>query len=219
MIGDHLLITDYHRDGARRVWETLSSRVGPGRACVAVTVAGESGSGKSEIAQCLTELLTTEGHASFVLAQDDYFRFPPRSNHERRKQGLDWVGTGEVQLDLLDRHVAFLKQSPGEPFEKPLVNFDENRIGVETAQPPAPLAVVIAEGTYTTLLEHADVRVFIDRTFRQNRANREKRARDPDPEFLESVLAIEHEIIAPHRARADVVLPAPEAELASGAAS
>ena len=100
----------------------------------------------------------------------------------------------------------------GEPFEKPLVHFDENRIGVETVRPPADLFLLIVEGTYTSLLEHVDTRVFIDRTFRQNRANRLKRARDPDPEFLETVLAIEHEFIAPHRARADVVLPPPVEE-------
>ena len=54
---------------------------------------------------------------------------------------------------------------------------------------------------------------FAQSEHRQNRANRAKRARDPDPEFLASVLAIEHEIIALHRARAAVVLPAPEEEL------
>lgn len=213
MIGDRLVITEYHRRGARRILDTLSGPLRSSDACVAVTVAGESGSGKSEIAQCLAELLGAEGHESFVLAQDDYFRLPPRSNHERRKKGLDWVGTDEVRLDLLDRHVALLKQRTGETFEKPLVDFAANRIGIETARPPAALSVVIAEGTYTTLLVHADLRVFIDRTYRQNRANRLKRARDPDPEFLESVLAIEHEIIAQHRTRADIVLPAPEEEL------
>ncbi len=36
---------------------------------------------------------------------------------------------------------------------------------------------MIAEGTYTTLLPNADTRVFIDRTYLETRAHREKRAR------------------------------------------
>jgi len=211
MIGDKLVITDYHRVGAARVWRELRERlerVGPP---LAVTVAGESGSGKSEIANCLAERITEEGRTVLILAQDDYFRLPPRSNHEKRKTGLSWVGTGEVQLDLLDRHVVALKQHSDQPLEKPLVDFNENRIDTETVE-PATREVIIAEGTYTTLLQHADLRVFIARTYRQNRAARMKRDRDPDPEFLEGVLAIEHGIISQHRALADIVIEAPEDE-------
>ncbi len=210
MIGDRLVITEYHRQGAALVWEALRERREDGY--TAVTIAGESGSGKSEIAQCLADLLSESDIGNMVFGQDDYFRLPPRSNHERRLTDLEWVGPGEVQLELLDSHIRAIKNGAGADLEKPLVYFDENRIGSEVVQPPPPPAVVIAEGTYTTMLEHADLRVFINRTYDQNRAARLKRARDPDPEFLESVLAIEHEIISRHRERADVVIPPPDDE-------
>ena len=35
-----------------------------------------------------------------VLQQDDYFRLPPKSNHQKRLDDILWVGTGEVRLDL-----------------------------------------------------------------------------------------------------------------------
>lgn len=209
MIGDKLVITDYHRAAAARLLDAVGERH-DGEA-FAMTVAGESGSGKSEIAHCLAELLKAQGRISVVLGQDDYFRLPPKSNHERRLEDAGWVGTGEVRLDLMDEHLIALKRHPDRPLTKPLVYFDEDRIGEETL-PAVCRDVIIAEGTYTTLLDNADLRVFIDRTYRQTRAARLARGRDPAIDFLESVLEIEHREIATHKTRADVIIDPPEGE-------
>jgi uridine kinase len=209
VIGDRLVITDYHRSAAGRVVEhidTLAHR-GP----LAVTVSGESGSGKSETAHCIAEILEKRGLVCTVLAQDDYFELPPRSNHERRLEDFEWIGPGEVRLELLDSHVAALKAGSAEGLRKPLVFFEENRIGEEVL-PPGPFDVIVVEGTYTALLENVDVRVFIDRDYRQTKKARLARARDPDTEFLERVLEREHRIITTHRERADVIVDPPEEE-------
>ena len=78
----------------------------------------------------------------------------------------------------------------------------EERISLEG------VAVVIAEGTYTSLLRHVDTRVFIARSRRDTLEHRMKRnrggeARDP---FVEQVLTREHMIIAGHRQLADFVI-------------
>jgi hypothetical protein len=68
--------------------------------------------------------------------------------------------------------------------------------------------VAIAEGTYTTLLSHANTKIFIDRDYLDTRAHREKRKRaasELDP-FIDEVLEIEHGIISAHRARADIII-------------
>jgi uridine kinase len=208
MIGDKLLITDYHRSGAAQALELIRTRLTDG-VTLAITVAGESGSGKSEIGHVISETLTAAGYKCIVLGQDDYFVLPPRSNHERRQEDISWVGMGEVRLDLLDEHLA--KAGGGESFSKPLVYFEEDRIGEETVEATV-LDVVVAEGTYTSALENADIRVFIDRNYRQTKKSRLARGRDPDVAFLEQVLEIEHGIISQHKARADVVIPPPPEE-------
>lgn len=210
MIGDRLVITDYHRAGAAQVMEKIRARLEAGERLV-VTVAGESGSGKSEIGHCLAELGEQMGKRAFLFGQDDYFKLPPKSNHNRRLEGIEWVGSGEVRLDLLDEHVAALRAGLEAPLTKPLVFFDEDRIGQEQVT-PEHFDLVIAEGTYTSLLENADVRAFIDRNYRQTKKNRLKRARDPATAFLEQVLEIEHQVISAHKARADVVIAAPPEE-------
>ncbi len=209
MIGDGLVVKKYQWNAAARVMDAIRERIaadGP----VAVTVAGESGSGKSEIAYCLTKLLAYEGKLSVILSQDDYFRLPPKSNSKRRLEDIGWVGPGEVQLDLLDDHLERLKSRPNLPLTKPLVFFHEDRIAGETI-PPSNYDVIIAEGTYTSLLENADIRVFIDRDYHETKAHRLERGRDPDVEFLEKVLEIEHRVISEHKARADVIIDPPAA--------
>jgi uridine kinase len=210
LIGDKLVITEYHRAGADKVWQDIKARLEAGEKLIA-TVAGESGSGKSEIGHCLAELAESLGKKAFVFGQDDYFKLPPKSNHNRRLEGIEWVGSGEVRLDLLDDHVAALKKGLSEPLTKPLVFFDEDRIGEEQVAPQV-FDLVIAEGTYTSMLENADVRAFIDRSYHQTKKNRLKRARDPATDFLEQVLEIEHKIISAHKARANVVIDAPPEE-------
>ncbi len=181
MIGDKLVISDYHRAGANQVLEQLRGALADRDRPLAVTVAGESGSGKSEIAHCLAELLREEKKEPVILCQDDYFLLPPRTNHDRRLGEIGRVGPGEVRLELLDEHISALKERPDEPLEKPLVFFEEDRIGAEVLQPgPGRLRVIIVEGTYTSMLGGGDLRVFIDRDYRQNRKTRLKRARDPD---------------------------------------
>jgi hypothetical protein len=65
----------------------------------------------------------------------------------------------------------------------------------------------LIEGTYTTLLEFVDLRVFIDRTYRQTLEARKRRARDKWEPFIQDVLEREHQIICQHRALAEIVIP------------
>ncbi len=208
MIGDKMVITDYHRNAAAKALEAVERRLAAEPGAVSVSIAGESGCGKTETAHCLGEAIEKTGRSCIILSQDDYFHLPPKSNHNKRLEDITWVGTGEVCLDLLGQHVAALKAGLDEPLEKPLVYFEEDRIGSETVALGSP-DVVIVEGTFTTLLPDIDVRVFINRTYRQTKKARLARGRDPDVGFLERVLQIEHEEISQHKANADVVIEPP----------
>jgi len=206
LIGDKLVISDYHRENGRRVAAACVELIrGRGRP-FAITVAGESGSGKSETAATTAQALAGHGLEVAILGQDDYFRLPPRSNSARRREGIDWVGPGEVRLDLMDAHLAAAKRGE-RAITKPLVIFEEDRIDEETVSLEG-VQVLIAEGTYTTMLDEADYRAFIDRTYHDTLEHRRERARDEaEGEFIERVLEIEHRIISAHRSRADLILP------------
>jgi uridine kinase len=206
MIGDKLVITEYHRENGRKVAAAVREKLALTNRIFTLTVAGESGSGKSETAATTAEELEKQGLKVIILGQDDYFKLPPKSNAAKRQKDIAWVGPHEVHLELMDAHLTAAKDGKKE-ITKPLVYFEEDRIGNETISLDG-VHVVIAEGTYTTMLGEADFHAFINATYHTTLAHRKERARDEtEGEFIEQVLEIEHKIISKNKAKATIVLP------------
>ena len=204
MKGDIIIVEEHHRRAAAAIAPRLAPEIAAAGRRYTITVAGESGSGKSETATAIAEALGEHGFTAAILQQDDYFVHPPRTNDRTRRANLCWVGPTEVRLDLLDSHLDAALEGAG-TLTKPLVEYEEDRVVEETLD-LAGVDVVIAEGTYTTLLENADTRVFIARNRLETMEHRMKRGREEFDPFIEQVLEIEHEIISAHRARADIVI-------------
>jgi uridine kinase len=202
--GDIIIVEDHHRAAAARIVDHIADAVAAKAGRYTITVAGESGSGKSETAQAIADAFADRGVVSAIYQQDDYFVYPPKTNDRTRREDIAWVGSGEVRLDLLDAHLQAALDGADE-VEKPLVIYEEDRIDTETMD-LRDATVVIAEGTYTSLLEHVDTRVFIARNRLDTMEHRMKRGREDFDPFIEEVLTIEHDIISEHRALADVVI-------------
>jgi len=206
MRGDSIVIEPHHRRAAADISDIVRQSVAASQGRIGVTIAGESGSGKSETAAALAEVLAESGIRSLILQQDDYFVYPPRTNDATRRADIAWVGTREVKLDLMDAHMrAFL--AGADTIEKPLVDYDADLVTSEVVATDGA-SVVIAEGTYTTLLASAVHHVFIDRSYTETRKHREKRNRDASElgDFIDRVLAIEHDIISSHKRKADIIV-------------
>ncbi|MDY6910868.1 MAG: zeta toxin family protein [Chloroflexota bacterium] len=204
MRGDKLVIQEWHISAARGAAELITSQILESSGKFTITIAGESGSGKSEIAEALSDALAEHGIKCLILQQDDYFVYPPHTNARKREEDIEWVGMGEVKLDLLDQNLADIKSGKTE-IQKPLVIFDEDR-AIEESMPIGDNKVAIAEGTYTTSLKNTDCRIFIDRTYHDTKKARALRGRDKQDEYLERILEIEHKIISSHKPLADIIV-------------
>lgn len=169
-----------------------------------IGVAGESGSGKSVTALCLARELEAAGFTTRVLHQDDYFRLPPRTNHEHRVQDLANVGPHEVNLDLLRRHLAAFRAAAPDVVA-PVVDYPANTFLTQRLD-FSPVEVLIVEGTYVLTLPDVDIRVFLEATHEATRGRRQARGRDIDAPIIDRILAIEHDIIAAQAASADIVI-------------
>jgi len=204
MKGDKLVIQEAHVEAARRIINMLLPQIIEAQSKFAIAIAGESGSGKSEIAASLSELLSENGVKSIILQQDDYFVYPPKTNAEMRRKDIGHVGLSEVRLSLLNQNLQHIMEGKTE-IEKPLVIYDENLITKETVKVEG-VKVTIVDGTYATLLKNVHQRIFIDRTYVDTREERKHRAREEQSEYLERVLEIEHGIISSHKALADIIV-------------
>ena len=207
MKGDKLVLQDYHRRAASEIISNIIQDIKKKKTRYIITVAGESGSGKSETGKAIADELFKFGIKSLLLGQDDYFVLPPKSNDAKRREDPEWLGPlVEVRLDVLELNLINAIQGERE-IVKPLVDYDSNTIEEETINLDG-VKVLIAEGTYTSLLKHVDTRIFICRNWLDTLEHRQKRMRGNevgDP-FIEQVLSIEHKIIAGHKQLADILI-------------
>jgi uridine kinase len=204
MRGDILIIGENHRRAAAGAVRQILPDILEKKGIYLITVAGESGAGKSEVAESIADRLKEEGIMAFVIQQDDYFVYPPKTNAEVRRKNINLVGTGEVRLDLLNEEIRQIA-SGAKQLVKPLVIFAEDRIAAETID-LKNIRVVIIEGTYTTLLKDIDCRIFIDRDINDTRADRLRRNREQQDDYLEQILMIEHRIISAHKQYVDIII-------------
>jgi uridine kinase len=207
MKGDKLVLLDYHRRAASEIVSHIIQDIRKKKTRYIITVAGESGSGKSETGKAIADELDEYGITSVLLGQDDYFVLPPKSNDLKRREDPEWLGPHvEVKLDTLEQNLVNAIQGKNKII-KPLVDYDSNTIEDETISLDG-IKVLIAEGTYTSLLKHVDTRIFICRNWLGTLELRQKRMRGNevgDP-FIEQILSIEHKIIAGHKQLADILI-------------
>ncbi len=204
MKGDIIHVEDYHYEIARRIIQQIQEKLQLHKGIFSISVAGESGSGKSVSAVAIQKELEETGVKCLVLQQDDYFFLPPKSNDLNRRKSLTNVGPIEVDLNWIDANIQEAKN--GASFiEKPLVDFQGNTIEKETLSLEG-IQVIIVEGTYTSLLKNVDERIFIARDFTSSVLSIKKRARDVVDDFLMQVLQLEHEIISAHQQYCKIII-------------
>ena len=204
MRGDVLIIQEWHRKAGLKAAQLIIPQIEQSAGKFTITVAGESGSGKSEIAEVIAEALAEKNIKTVILQQDDYFIHPPKTNENTRRKDIDWVGANEVHLDIMDQNLKDFKEGKAQ-ITKPLVIFEEDRIIEETIN-IEEFKAAIAEGTFTTTLNQVDCRVFIDQTYHETKKARLLRAREEQDDFLETVLKIEHKVISSHKRIADLIV-------------
>jgi len=207
MKGDVIVVEAYHRRAAQKITEKLLPEIKMNSTRFSISIGGESGSGKSETAKALQDVLKQYQIKAIILGQDDYFVLPPRSNDAKRREDPQWLGPHvEVNLDLLEKNIIDAVDRAA-TIIKPLVDYTRNIITEERIN-LEDVKVIIVEGTYTSLLRTVDTRIFIDRTRVDTIDHRKKRNRGDevgDP-FIEGILKQEHKIIAGHKHLADIII-------------
>lgn len=205
MIGDIIELKEKHLAIGKEIFEILNVRLPlKNKHKLIIGIAGESGSGKSVTAFALQKILNENNFKSLVWQMDDYFKLPPKSNHENRLKSIGNVGIQEVDLAKLSQNISDFKNGKG-AIEKPLVHYKENRIISEEID-TLDYKVLIVEGTYILEIDDFDFKIFIDRNYKDTYENRMSRNRDEKSDFVEQVLEIEHQIIKKFKEKADLVL-------------
>jgi len=203
MEGDKLLIKPGHTHVSEKILEVIHKDV-KAAGKYTISVGGESGAGKSEVASELARLIKESGTPAGILQMDDYFIFPARTTHQMRQRNVEQVGMYEAKLDFLECNLRSFKR--GDPdIYKPLSIYQEDRLTTEVMQ-VGDLGVLIAEGTYTTALQFIDCHVFLNRNYHDTKVDRETRARDILDGLMADILEREHKIVSQHKKLANIIV-------------
>jgi VCBS repeat-containing protein len=204
MIGDKIVVKAHHLPPAEKIVDLTIQKIENSQSVFVFTVSGESGCGKSTLAIALEMLLDKRGFNTYIFHMDDYFVLPPSSNHNNRLLSIENVGPHEVNLDLLQSHIDALKKGV-KKIDKPLVHYKDNKVHTVNVE-FNDVKVIIVEGTYTTLMNNVDCKIFLERTYKDTYEQRSERGREEMSDFIESVLEIEHKIISSHKIMADLLV-------------
>lgn len=172
---------------------------------LAISIAGESGCGKTTLSRVIKEELEQAGKKVIILHQDEYFKLPPKQNHQARLKDFNHIGPQEARLSLLDDHIRKIKKAEIQTLATPHMDWvtDTEETKYNDVR---NIDTIIVEGTYTSLLKNIDHRIFINTNYKFTKQNRVNRNREKVTDFIEKVLEKESDIIQQHQQLANVVL-------------
>ncbi len=126
----------------------------------AIALFGDYNCGAKAVSERIAELLDKEDFTVLLISEDDYFRLTPAANLQKRIEEPDWVGVGEVRLELLDSHIGKLLGEKG-PIEKPVIIAAEERFDTEQIA-AFHYDLILVYGAYTGFLSKVNHRVFLN---------------------------------------------------------
>ena len=202
-----MITMDPHRQVSELIVSTIIDKVKNKKKVYTISLAGESGCGKTETGKALVKELKKQGISALLIGQDNYFFLPPEANDAMRKKNPEWLGPHkEVNLKLLDKNLCDAIAG-AKIIGIPQIDYYSNKESIKNINIDG-VGVIIAEGTYTSLLKNIDTRIFIDADYKdtlkfRKLRNRGKEVNDP---FVEGILETEHKIIAGHKFLADIII-------------
>ncbi len=198
MLNDVVTIVRKHTNAAA----TLFDRVMRDRKVkYIVSISGEVGAGKCEIAHELGRKLIDSGISVKLLHMDNYYHIPPLERHEWRiKNGLEKIGHEEYDWDQINRNLDEFRMDRKSVL--PLVDLFTQKVdrlytdfkGIE---------VLIIEGLYSIKINQSDLRVFIELTYEDTWEEQMTTHKEVLDDFRMEVLKHEHKAVQSLKSQAD----------------
>ncbi len=206
MLGDVLLINDMHKEAAQSICERVLTDMNAReeRYRYVVGISGESGSGKSELAHALGNLLKDNNIRVKVIHTDNYYRIQPLLREEwRRNKGFDQIGITEYDWVKIRKTLRDFKEEQecmipcidliSEQVDKLITDFSK-------------VDLLIVDGLYAIKADDIDMRVFIDLTYHETKINQIIRMKEALSDFRLGILEHEHEAVTSLKHMAELVV-------------
>lgn len=199
MIGDRLFISSKSKNNALEILSKLNDEK-------IILIYGGSGTQKTETADCLQELLFKKKKQSLVISLDDFYLVHPTiRNFNRKKQGLDSVGTSEIDWEELKRICEDFKNK--KPIRIKRVHKYADIVEHVTLDTES-IDILIIEGLYSGYLKKdalGDIAIYLEGNPKNTLEFRKMRGKENEEDsFRKEVVNKEYRVVVQLKRYSDV---------------
>lgn len=193
-----LIINKKHKKAAKTILEKVLAEK---TEKYIIAISGEVGAGKAEIAHVLGRKLKKRGIKLKTMYLDNYYKIPPALRTEWRKEhGLDSIGPREINWEQVKKNVHDFIE--GNRSIMPLVDLMNDQVD-QLMTDFKNIEILIISGLYAIELEEADLKVFIELTYRETLDVQRESEKEELDDFRMKVLEQEHKAVQALKHKAD----------------
>ena len=198
MLNDVVTIEKKHTNAASTLYDRVIRDRKPK---FIVSISGEVGTGKCEIAHELGRKLIEDGISVKLLHMDNYYYIPPRERQDwRKKNGLEKIGYDEYDWNNVNRNIDDFRMDLKSIV--PVVDlFTQNVDQLHTDFKGIELLII--EGLYSIKINQSDLRVFIELTYEDTWEEQNMTHKEQLDDFRMEVLKHEHKAVQSLKKQAD----------------
>lgn len=207
MKGDKKIYLPVHYKKAKFILKQLDQTLTTNAHKYIIAVAGESGTGKTEIASILQEYLYRHYNRTVkVIHVDDYYKTNWHVRTETRlRKGINYVGHNEVSWAKLNRILNQFKSGVKK------INVQQIHMYTDSIEKQIvdarKLDIIIVEGLYALYTKEIDYGIYLEGSAKDTYAFRKKRAKEnPDDTFRKHVLAKEAKEVQKSKDKANLIV-------------
>ena len=198
MLNDILIINKAHEIAAKTIFDKVMAER---KEKYVITITGEVGVGKCEVSHVLGKLLKNEGIMVKIIHMDDYYKIPPAMRTDwRKKHGVRRIGYEEYNWELINRNLEDFRNNSESML--PSVDLMNDQVDMITTNFDQ-IDMLIINGLYSIRIASANLKVFIDLTYKDTFDEQKATGKEPMDEFRLKVLEREHEVVQTLKPEAD----------------
>lgn len=187
MLEDILIIHEKHKRAAREILEILDLKKPIPR--IIIAIGGESGTGKSVVSHMMSKYLKKDKIYAKIIHTDDFYLIDPKIRTQWRKEhSIEDIGLKEYNWKKIYEVIQHFKEK--NVVEMPCVDLLTDQVDVLRTD-FSDIDILIIEGLYALKI-NADVRIFIDITYRETHNAQIIREKEIPDLFRLKVLEQEH---------------------------
>lgn len=193
MLGDRKLFKKEHYIKAKIIKPLIMQKYFHKK--LIISLGGESGTGKTEIASIIQERLWNKHkiRCKTIHIDDYYFSSWQDRNDIRKKKGIKSVGINEINWELINKITKTFK-SKSKVLRVQRIHKYTNCIEyVKTDN--QNIDILLFEGLYANNIKDADIQIFLEGTYNQTKNFRKERKKEEQTTFRDRILQKEHKEI------------------------